>query len=750
MRFAHLVIAVLFVGGGLRAQLSFSVVDSAGSGVPYAHVAWQPIEGAGGLIVADALGQGVIPVDATSTSKGLAVRVSFVGFESVIDTVYDSDPVRFILKPSSQQLREVVITGQYAPSSPEKAVQRVRIIDSKQFQRMAANNLGDALRNELNIQLSQDNILGTSLSMQGLGGQNVKLLIDGVPVIGRQDGNIDLAQIDLTSIERAEIIQGPLSVNYGTNALAGTINLITRKGAGQPATLKAVAYAEHIGRLNTAVTATRHWRNNDMVITAGRNFFDGWDPREKGLPTYVPELADSSRFQQWKPREQYFGRLNYRWTKDRWSLGYKGEGMHDRITNRGRPRQPYNETAFDEVYTTIRFDNAVFAEGKFAKGRRLNALAAYNKYSRSRNTWFRDLTTLDGLMVGAAGAQDTSRFALANVRAVFSSAPDSVRLSYELGIDLNHEAGRGQRIGDGEESIGDYALFASAEYRPTGTVVVRPGLRYAYNTRYGAPVIPSLNVRWQLNQGFTVRASYAQGFRAPSLKELYFYFVDVNHDIVGNEDLAAERSHSLNAALSYRHAKEKGVYTSELSMFYNTVNDLISLAQLSGTSYTYINVGQYTTLGGSIGAGWDNGHWMISTGAAITGRHDDLAVANDEPYLFSPEVRASVTKQWLRKGWSGTVFWKWQGRVSNYVTTNNIDVQRAFIAPYSMADASLTKRIWKNKLGITAGCKDLFNVRNVNASLAGGAHTAGGNSVPMTTGRTAFLRIELELQRAAR
>jgi outer membrane receptor for ferrienterochelin and colicins len=117
---------------------------------------------------------------------------------------------------------------------------------------------------------------------------------------------------------------------------------------------------------------------------------------------------------------------------------------------------------------------------------------------------------------------------------------------------------------------------------------------------------------------------------------------------------------------------------------------------------------------------------------------------------FSPEVRASVTKQWLRKGWSGTVFWKWQGRVSNYVTTNNIDVQRAFIAPYSMADASLTKRIWKNKLGITAGCKDLFNVRNVNASLAGGAHTAGGNSVPMTTGRTAFLRIELELQRAAR
>ena len=143
------------------------------------------------------------------------------------------------------------------------------------------------LRNELNIRLSQDNILGTSMSMQGLGGQNVKLLIDGVPVIGRQDGNVDLAQIDLTGIERAEIVEGPLSVNYGTNAFAGTINLITRKGGGRPATLKALVYTEQVGRLNTTLTATRHWKRNDVVLTAGRNFFDGWDPRDEGMPQHV-------------------------------------------------------------------------------------------------------------------------------------------------------------------------------------------------------------------------------------------------------------------------------------------------------------------------------------------------------------------------------------------------------------------------------------------------------------------------------
>jgi hypothetical protein len=59
----------------------------------------------------------------------------------------------------------------------------------------------------------------------------------------------------------------------------------------------------------------------------------------------------------------------------------------------------------------------------------------------------------------------------------------------------------------------------------------------------------------------------------------------------------------------------------------------------------------------------------------------------------------------------------------------------------------VTKRIWKERLGLTIGCKDLFNVGNVNASVAGGAHSNGDTSVPMTTGRTAFFRVELDLKK---
>ncbi|MEL6132646.1 MAG: TonB-dependent receptor plug domain-containing protein, partial [Bacteroidota bacterium] len=121
----------------------------------------------------------------------------------------------------------VVITGQYTPQSLDQAIHPIRTISAEKIERMAAVNLGDVLENELNIRLSQDNILGQSLSIQGLSGENVKILIDGVPVIGRQNGNIDLGQLNLLGIERIEVVEGPLSVNYGTQALAGTINLIT-------------------------------------------------------------------------------------------------------------------------------------------------------------------------------------------------------------------------------------------------------------------------------------------------------------------------------------------------------------------------------------------------------------------------------------------------------------------------------------------------------------------------------------------
>src|SRR5262245_27352752 len=93
------------------------------------------------------------------------------------------DDAEKTVAPEDVSINEVVITGQYAPSSAERAVQKIKIIDRKKITDMSAQNLRDVLTNELNIRLAQDNILGSSVNVQGIGGQNVKILIDGVPMI---------------------------------------------------------------------------------------------------------------------------------------------------------------------------------------------------------------------------------------------------------------------------------------------------------------------------------------------------------------------------------------------------------------------------------------------------------------------------------------------------------------------------------------------------------------------------------------
>ena len=82
-------------------------------------------------------------------------------------------------------IKEVVITGQLRNVSIDNSIHKIRIIDSKTINSGIYHNLADIIQKQLNINLFEDNVLGSSISVQGISGQNVKILIDNVPVIGR-------------------------------------------------------------------------------------------------------------------------------------------------------------------------------------------------------------------------------------------------------------------------------------------------------------------------------------------------------------------------------------------------------------------------------------------------------------------------------------------------------------------------------------------------------------------------------------
>lgn len=692
------------------------------------------------------------------------LTISYVGYETLTDTLYSAENKKYFLRSLSYGLKEIVVTAQYQAVSPEKSIHKVRIIDSKEIEQRGATNMKDLLQQEMNIRLSQDNILGTSMTMGGVSGENVKILIDGVPIIGRQNGNLDLSQINLNNVERIEIVEGPLSVNYGTNALGGVINIITKKTQYERVEVGLNTYYETSGQYNADAKVGYKFGTNLISLTGQRNFFDGWSQTDPLLSFPKEQVADSTRFKEWKPKEQYMGGAHYHKNLKTLQLHLVSNYFQEKIINKGKPRTPYYENAFDDYYNTYRWDNTANIYGTIGteKEKNINILAAYNYYKRIKNTYYKDLTTLEEVLTTNPGDQDTTKFILYMTRGTFSTSNDSAKINYEIGYDVNLYNGYGPRIKDKQQQIGDYAIFASTQYTPLRKIAdgkyqlltIRPGLRYAYNTAYKAPLVPSINILYKPNKKISIRTSYAKGFRAPSLKELYFEFVDVNHNIFGNPHLKAETSDNYQFSISYSGSAGRRYWKIEPSFYYNKINNLITLAFIAPPNLnSYINVGKYITKGVSLNTSFGEQELMFSLGGNIYWLHSEIesdrGTTIDDGY--TPEGTASVKYQIIKTKTKLALFYKYTGALLMYHFDEDGDVELNWMDDYHTIDFTINQPLFKKRMLLAIGGKNLFDVRNIgikgnaHTSHTGGHNSAHAISMPVNWGRTFFVNLKINI-----
>jgi outer membrane receptor for ferrienterochelin and colicins len=252
-------------------------------------------------------------------------------------------------------LEEVVVTAQYEPQSAQKSVYKVRTISLEQIRERGATRLQDVLNTELNIRFSQDASLGGSnLSFQGLAGQNVKVLIDGVPMVGRQgtSNEININQININAIERIEIVEGPMSVVYGADALAGVINVITKKAIDGKLDLTAKVHTETVGReygwqqgIHNESVGGGYAKNNFYTrADVSRNYFGGW------------QGSAEDRDRLWHPKTQYFANGLIGYAKNNSDLYYRVDYLNEDIYNPGIFE---GVEATDQNYFTNRFMHQV-------------------------------------------------------------------------------------------------------------------------------------------------------------------------------------------------------------------------------------------------------------------------------------------------------------------------------------------------------------------------------------------------------
>jgi outer membrane receptor for ferrienterochelin and colicins len=657
----------------------------------------------------------------------------------------------------TMQLEEVVVTGQFAPQTLRNSVYKVRVINSKDITQKAATNVQSLLNTELGVRLSNDMALGeTDFELMGMSGNNVKVLIDGVPVVDRGANKQSLSQIDINSIERVEIVEGPMSVVYGTDALAGVINIITKK-VEVDADAHTLAVQARVQE-ETAGNEYQPFANNGLhdehvnVSWAGKQGYyvggaftrhasGGWTGDKTG------------REKQWQPKEQYIGGGNVGYKNDKLHAWYRVDYLSEDINTPINAVSAKPTEVTDRHYFTDRYTHQLQGDWQAHRKLNVNLAASYQDYVRRTHTVITDETTGAYWLSMTDAAQDKSfcRTAFARATALWNVSPT---LNLQPGIEYQWEKAGGDRI-QGEPDITNYSAFLSAEWTPWKGVNIRPGIRSVYNSVYPAPpVIPSLNTKFTLADKVDLRVSYAYGFRAPALRELYFSFHNANHNIDGNSELKAESSNNFTGSVTWRMIEKTTLrFTTTLSGFYNDFNDRIDIVPdaYDASHYSYGNVLKYKTTG----ATWENiVYWKnlrAQVNVAYVGRYNNYAddqqyAADDLPqFRFSPEVTSSVIYTLPTSETAFSVFYKFTGARKEYYNDNGVLDLRG-MKSFHWADLTVSQPFLDNYITLTAGVKNIFDVTTVENNSGGGhGDTSNAGSRFVGCGRSYFIGLSFNL-----
>jgi outer membrane receptor for ferrienterochelin and colicins len=656
-------------------------------------------------------------------------------------------------------LNEVVVTGLSRPEKMKDALANYRVITKAMIQAQGAVTLDEVLKSQLNMNIGNDAVLGSTMTMQGMQGNKVKILIDGIPVNGRENGNINLSQINLNNAERIEVVQGPMSVVYGTDALGGVINIITRKD-NKPLGINLNAFYQSVGKYNLDGSVTfKAAQRNQFTLGGGRNYFDGAQPVTT-TNVFNGDTVLSSRSLYFKPVEQYIGNLAYNYTaKSSFRLNFASDYLKEKTTNKGSITtfNPFGIIANDEYYRTTRLSNRLALQGNLGKTGTWQSQNGFVVYYRTRESLIKNLNTLTEALDESQGAQDTSTFTNVYLRSSYSNK--AWKINYTAGYDINLEYVTSLKVDGKKKEMQDYAVYANTSAPLIKNMLtLQLGARGTYNSNYNVPVMPSVSLLYTPIDKIQVRASYSNGFRVPSTKEMFLSFIDANHHIIGSDNLRPEQSKHIQLSGSYQaYEKDADYLQFILTGYYNDVNNGIVLVKAdtiaTSINYTYGNVIHQSNVIGNfqIDGQWKGFHAQIGFSNNHTLSEPDDTVKSIPGYAAFDvqEITANLTYTWRKPQLSISVIEKYnssspfmQPSIEGYVLYQGKQER------YHICDASIDKKFFDKKLQLTVGVKNIFDVQQLQLSgvsgSAGGAHggsSIGANFMP----RSLFTALRLNL-----
>lgn len=677
-----------------------------------------------------------------------------------------------------EKLSEVVVTGQHNPQSVNKSVFEVRVISRDDIERYGGNNLSDILNSSLNLNIVPNTSNGKSgVSLFGLDSQYFKVLVDNVPIINEEGvgNNTDLTLINLDDVERIELVEGAMGVQYGSNAVSGIINIITKKSSRHKWEINAYVQEETVGSEYEWFSKGRHIQSlkighniNDRLHASAvytRNDFGGFWNDRKGEKY---DRNDGLRGHEWLPKLQQNTKALLSWTGDNFTAFYRFDFLNETIDHYSKlvdlRENPATGTtrpiAQDELFTNNRFYHHLNATGTLLKKYNYNVSASYQEQTKDLDRY--TYIIRENRKENEESGQYQYRSAFFS-RGTISNLIQTKTADLQLGYELTNERGSGSAvavlINPGEKSVtqslDNYDFFASSEINLSERFSLRPGVRVSFSNLFDTQFIGSLSAKQILDNGWELRAVAGTANRTPNYDELYTYFVDVNHDVQGNEDLLPEQGFS-----AFIHIKKSSVLMdgslrlkNKLSLNYLSLTDRIELiiANQSPLQFQFNNIDSYRTLGAFVENEVFYGNFKGQLGASLQGISKILKSSDaSDDYLFNFQLNANIG--YTIPDWNTTIsaFFKYIGEQQQFVEKTDSQGDSVYeigkIEAYSWMDATISKTFLDNKLTATLGCRNLFDVTSISTTaFSGGAHDGPPAMIPMGYGRSYFLKLAYNL-----
>ena len=508
--------------------------------------------------------------------KERTLKVSFVGYDpQEVKAVPGSDnaaPIEVRLTPASNPLNEVVITGSLTEKPLKEVPVLTRVISQKEIQALNPMSIETLLQYELpGLQIGFNSMSQLpEITYQGMGGEYILFLIDGERVSGEgADHNVDFTRFNVDDIERIEIIKGSQSTIYGSNALGGVINIIT-KNADRPFTGNINArYAGSNGQKYTLSSGIRKdrlssytsltWRAKDSYTiedTEGKSTVVT-SPDGETVNTGDPQYTTVYGYNIWDLTQK----LGYT-CNERLSTELKGSFYHNK-----------RDIRTGKNYQDFFIDYTLGGKVKYlpAENQQITLSYLFDSYKKNKDYFKSGKTDTDYHNKTQTPRVDyTGTFGAHTISAGFEG-----NLEY-----LKHYFMKDTS----SVSMQTYALYLQEDWKVTERLNVVAGVRADYHRKYHLHVTPKLSLMYTPWDCLTFRAGYSQGFRSPSLKELYQEY-DMGGlgwmMLYGNPNLKPETSNQYALSAEFT----KGGLNMSVSATHNRFKNRITLQSLNdGTS----------------------------------------------------------------------------------------------------------------------------------------------------------------------